>query len=457
MKIRLSSWRRRVVVVVLMSLLVSVLAGVGMLLANTYGASVVASNARDLHWTNATAGSIAITRASIAQAVFFSFEGAVHPAASADAIAEAQRNIFAVSDALTRPEATQELTTSIELFLAVSKETLDSAAAGSSAQAEALRTGPMEDEFQKVSRLVGARQADLVSRISESESSYGRVSQVTFVAIAFLIPAMTIVVFWFVLRQKMKARESRMRGIVEKERDLNRAKDELIAGLSHELRTPITSILGFSEILLEDPGIRNEAHELIGLINASSSDLSRMVNDLLVAARIDAGALTMDLAEVDLADEVRAVVTVYRRNGENIEVRVPSIKANADPLRVRQAIHNLVSNALRHGGNQILITAGEGPRGPVVVVADNGSGLPPDMDGKIFERFAHKGRDAVVAGSVGLGLAICKELAVQMGGDLEYHRVDGRTEFHLRLRSHKSGFSRKGSLLPIDQPSGVNS
>jgi signal transduction histidine kinase len=308
-----------------------------------------------------------------------------------------------------------------------------------------------------VSGLLEARQADLVSLISESESSYGRISQVTFVAIAFLIPAMTIVVFWFVLRQKMKTREARMRGIVEKERDLNRAKDELIAGLSHELRTPITSILGFSEILLEDPGVHNEAHELIELINASSSDLSRMVNDLLVAARIDAGALTMDLAEVNLSDEVRAVVTVYRRSGENIDVNVPPIRVHADALRVRQAIHNLISNALRHGGSQVSITASETAQGPVLVVADNGPGLPADMVGKAFERFAHKGRQAVVAGSVGLGLAICKELAAQMGGDLEYQRDDGWTRFHLRLRPYKSGFSRKGSLLPMDEPTGVGS
>lgn len=456
MKIRLSSWRNRIAVAVLLSLVLSVLAGVGILLANTYGASVVAANARDLHWTNATAGSVAITRASIAQAVFFSFDTAGDLASADDAVSEARLNISATRDALNRPEATPELVDAAEVFLVTGEQTVNLAAIGESSQAEALRTSKLESEFQNLSELLQQRQAVLVGLISESETSYGRVSQLTFVVIAFLIPAITIVVFWFVLRQKMRIRESKMRTMVDKERELNRAKDELIAGLSHELRTPITSILGFSEILLEDPGLQNEAHELIGLINASSSDLSRMVNDLLMAARIDAGALTIDLAQVDIGDEVRAVVTVYRRSGENIEVAVPPLKAYADPLRVRQAIHNLVSNALRHGGSQVVISARDTDRGPVLVVADNGPGLPSDMEGKVFERFAHKGRQAVVAGSVGLGLAICKELAVQMGGDLEYRRIDEWTTFNLRLRPYIGELALRGSAPSegIDVPLG---
>lgn len=455
MKIRLSSWRRRVVVAVLLSLGLSVLAGVGMLLANTYSASQVAGNARELHWTNATMGSLAISRASLAQAVFFSSQAETNPRGAADAIAEARANLATVFDAQNRAESTPEITDAILHFLEVSQDTLILAENRSIAEAESERTGEVENQFQRLTDLLEVRQASFVQLIANAERSGNRVSQITFVAIAFLIPAVTILVFWFVLRQRMKTREGRMRGMVEKERDLNRTKDELIAGLSHELRTPITSIVGFSEILLEDPGLGKEQHELVDLINAASSDLSRMVNDLLIAARIDAGALTMDLTEVDLGDEVRSVATVYRRTGESIEVNVPSIKAYADPLRVRQAIHNLVSNALRHGGDQIVISASESPRGPVLVVADDGPGLPADMEGKVFERFAHKGRQAVVAGSVGLGLAICKELAVQMGGDLEYDRVDGWTTFSLRLRPPKRGFGRKGNLIPADQATGM--
>ncbi len=444
MKIRLSSWRNRVAVAVLLSLVLSVLAGVGMLLANTYGASRVAANARDLHWTNATAGSVAISRAAIAQAVFFSFDGTNNPDGADQALSEARINLAAVAEARSHTEANDQLVAAIDSFVALGEDTLGLVSADQPDEAEARRTSTLEAEYVDLIKLLEDQQVALVASISESERSTGQLSQITFVAIAFFIPAITILVFWFALRQKVKTRENRMRSVVEKERDLNRTKDELIAGLSHELRTPITSILGFSEILLEDPRVHQEAHELIGLINASSSDLSRMVNDLLIAARLDAGALTVDLAEVDLADEVRTVVTVYRRSGENIEVKVPPVRAYADPLRVRQAIHNLVSNALRHGGSQVVISAMETPRGPVLVVADNGPGLPNDMDGKIFERFAHKGRQAVVAGSVGLGLAICKELAVQMGGDLEYRRVDGWTTFNLRLRPYIGGMARKG-------------
>lgn len=432
---------------VLLLLALSVLAGIGTLLANAYSASQVARNARALHWSNAAVGSTAVARASIAQAVFFSSLSDTNPQEAEDAIAEARTTLETVVEARSRPEANAEIVVAFDAFLDASALTIEYAETGQVVEADFTRRNDLETTYEDLSDLLAAEQSRLVGLIADAEQSGNRVSQITFVSIAFLIPAVTILVFWFVLRQRMKRRESRMRGIVEKERDLNRAKDELIAGLSHELRTPITSILGFSQLLLDDDSLPAEATELIRLISDSSSDLSRMVNDLLIAARIDAGALTMELAEVDLADEATAVAALYQARGDDIAVNVPSLKAYADPLRVRQAIHNLVSNAIRHGGDRVILSARDGQRGPVLVVADNGPGIPDDMEGKVFERFAHKGRHAVVAGSVGLGLAICKELAVQMGGDLEYKRVDGWTTFNLRLRPYIGDLTRRGMVV----------
>lgn len=158
-----------------------------------------------------------------------------------------------------------------------------------------------------------------------------------------------------------------------------------------------------------------------------------MVNDLLTAARLDAEALTTNLEEFDLSHEVRAVAEPYLRSGEKLTVDVPSLHVYSDPLHVRQIIHNLVSNALRHGGDEIAISAGKKKNKIVLVVADNGPGIPDEMADSPFERFAHKGSQAVVAGSVGLGLAISHELARKLGGRLNYSRLDGWTTFKLTL------------------------
>lgn len=430
-----STWRSRAVLAALVVLVLCALVGVGVLLADTYGTARVAANARELHAVNAVRGGAGITRAAVAQAVFFS--SGDDPAAADSAIAEARSDlgILAGGILLTDPDAAGL----VAAFVEESSEAVDLAEQGRIDEAETVRSDRAEVAYAALAAHLDRAQAELVSMIAQSEQATGRIAQITFVAIAFFIPAVAIVTFWFVLRQRLRNKEVRMKALVEKEREMNRAKDEIIAGLSHELRTPITSILGFSELVLEDDTASPSVQELVHLINASSLDLSRMVNDLLVAARIDSDSLTTTLDRVDLAEEVGSVVSVYLRAGETIEVRVPSILAYADPLRVRQALHNLISNALRHGGDQVVVSAKDTTRGPVLVVADNGPGVDPDMEDRLFKRFAHKGRTAVVAGSVGLGLAISRELALEMGGDLEYRRLDEWTTFNLRLRPYLGG------------------
>ena len=100
---------------------------------------------------------------------------------------------------------------------------------------------------------------------------------------------------------------------------------------------------------------------------------------------------------------------------------------------LRQIIHNLVSNARRHGGSNILISGRMEGSTAVLLVVDDGEGVPQDKQENLFERFSNRGKDAVVAGSVGLGLAISQELAMRMGGVIRYSRVDDRTIFSLRL------------------------
>jgi signal transduction histidine kinase len=226
-----------------------------------------------------------------------------------------------------------------------------------------------------------------------------------------------------------------MRSHIDAERRMNQEKDEFIAGLSHELRTPLTSIVGFSQMLIEEGLLEEEHAELLGIINADAADLSRMVDDLLAAARLTADALTSRPQRFDLSEQASIVATPYLRTGENINLEIPHLDVYADPFHVRQIIHNLVSNARRHGGNNIVISGRMEGSKAVLVVADDGEGVPPDEQEKLFQRFSNQGKKALVAGSVGLGLAISQELAMRMRGVIRYSRVDGWTNFSLILQS----------------------
>lgn len=408
--------------------------GLGVLLSNTVGAAQVAANARALHATNATLGAAGIARAGVAQAVFFAFESISDGDNLEAAVSEARRNLDALATVGLSPE--DAASPALSAFVETGYQVVDLAERGVWAEADRLRTEQLEPSFTLLSENLQERQTELAVLIADSERAAGAISRIVFVAIAFLIPAVTILVFWFVMRgriKKSRQREASMAARVKDERRLNQAKDELIAGLSHELRTPLTTILGFSEILLERHDLHQEDRELLGLINASSADLSRMVNDLLTAARLDARALTTQSEVIDLANEVAAVVRPYLHQGQAIDVRVPPIAVRGDSLHLRQIIHNLVSNALRYGGEHIVITAAERSGSALLLVADDGPGVSPEMEDAVFRRFVHKGRSSLVAGSVGLGLAISKELAVKMGGTVQYERIGGWTTFALRL------------------------
>jgi signal transduction histidine kinase len=158
-----------------------------------------------------------------------------------------------------------------------------------------------------------------------------------------------------------------------------------------------------------------------------------MVDDLLIAARIEAGALSFKPSEMDVAEATAAVLAPMLRTGASIQVDVEPANVWADPLRVRQVIRNLVSNAIKHGGPRVGIY-GRIERGEFVCsVVDDGAGVPDEIVGQLFERFVHDGRQALLAGSVGLGLNIARSLVLEMNGDLVYERIRGTTWFTFRL------------------------
>jgi signal transduction histidine kinase len=230
--------------------------------------------------------------------------------------------------------------------------------------------------------------------------------------------------------------EYRLRGQVEHNQQLIRSKDQLIAAVSHELRTPLTGILGFAEILKEGAGDMDaDSHqELAGSIAAEALDLSFIVEDLLTAARFELGQLTIKSAVVDIHPLVAATAKPFNGLVKVIpEGGQPVIAVATDPPRARQIVRNLISNAIKYGGPEVIVRIGDLGEVVAVDVCDNGLGVNPADSERIFLPYQTAHPQTTQPGAVGLGLPISRELARTMGGDVTYQREQGWTVFRLAL------------------------
>ena len=212
-------------------------------------------------------------------------------------------------------------------------------------------------------------------------------------------------------------------------------KDEFIASVSHELRTPLTSVYGFLEVLQEEPEtmLADERAELLGLAAREALDLTNLVEDLLVIAKFEAGGLTSAAVPVTLRNQLAQVLEGYP-HAVDVRIEGNAPLAVGDPSRVRQVLRNLIDNAVRYGGDHIVVRmAGSGTDFARLEVIDDGGGIPIEHQERIFEPYHRAHNEPGVPGSIGLGLAVSRRLTRVMGGDLTYRQVDGHNIFELAL------------------------
>ncbi|HET7846196.1 MAG TPA: HAMP domain-containing sensor histidine kinase [Acidimicrobiia bacterium] len=260
----------------------------------------------------------------------------------------------------------------------------------------------------------------------------GRAADAVRFLVMFLLPLGIMIGVWRTIR-----RSSERRILTEElrhEREVSHSKDSFIADVSHELRTPLTGIYGFASTLEDgDETMSESSRELVGLIVTEAAELARMVDDLVAAGRIDANSITYNLETVELSAEIEEVVRPFKRRGVSVEVDDIGISVLADRLRLRQLLRNLVSNAVKYGGDEIAVTAYSEGGTVKIEVIDDGPGVAPDVDDRLFNRYVHEHGTALLQGSVGLGLAIARSFAEGMNGSLDYKRVDDLTIFEVSL------------------------
>ena len=257
----------------------------------------------------------------------------------------------------------------------------------------------------------------------------------------------------------------------EEAQSASRAKSEFLSAMSHELRTPLNAIAGHVQLL--EMGIYGpvtpEQHATLGRVGRAQQHLLGLINDILNLARIERGKVEFDIQTVSLGDLIADVAPMIepQLGGKGItqEVRLPepALLVLADADRARQIVLNLLGNAVKFtdSGGRIFVDSVERAGAPPMVqlrVHDTGRGIPPDQLERIFDPFVQLDRfKARVGEGAGLGLAISRELARGMGGDLWAESTVGAgSTFILALRRADGGATEgntRGALhVESDRP-----
>ena len=213
---------------------------------------------------------------------------------------------------------------------------------------------------------------------------------------------------------------------------IERSRANLVSTVAHELRSPLTSVKGFTATLLAKWDRFTDEHKQLMLqtVNADADRVTRLITDLLDVSRIDAGRLELRKQVVDLSAAITRAIDGRVAAGDPPERFVFSAEGDlpemwVDPDKFQQVIGNLIENALRHGSGTVTVCLRpaevHGSAGAVVTVADEGEGIPDEVLSRIFMRFWRADR----RGGTGLGLYIVKGLVEAHGGHIEVRRAEG--------------------------------
>jgi signal transduction histidine kinase/CheY-like chemotaxis protein len=212
----------------------------------------------------------------------------------------------------------------------------------------------------------------------------------------------------------------------------NRAKSAFLANMSHELRTPLNAVLGFSELMAQDPEATPQQGETLDIINRSGRHLLTLINDVLNMSKIEAGIIQLENRPIDLRELVRDIGDMMRGRAEEkgLQLLLEQSSAfprfiNADDAKLRHILINLLGNAMKFtqkGVIKLRLDATPGANTQQLTLAceveDTGPGIAPENREKIFLPFVQVGNGGTTKGS-GLGLAISRQFVELMGGAIQ--------------------------------------
>jgi PAS domain S-box-containing protein len=245
-------------------------------------------------------------------------------------------------------------------------------------------------------------------------------------------------------------------------RELDELKTRFLATVSHELRSPLTSIVSYAELIRDESVLPPIASRFLDVISRNAERITKLVGDLLLLSGIEAGVVPLELAPLSMAEVIAEAVQAAAPGAADQGVALDGAAPDGPPVRADRArlvqvIDNLIANAVKFTdeGGRVRVTAAADGQGWRIDVQDSGIGIPPDDIGHLFDRF-FRASNATMAGrpGSGLGLSIVKEVAELHGGRVEVTSTLGSgTTVHLFLPVQES--PARGGLTPADGGTGA--
>lgn len=232
----------------------------------------------------------------------------------------------------------------------------------------------------------------------------------------------------------------------ERAQKAERKKNEFLTNISHEIRTLMNGIIGFTDLALKND-LSEELRDYLGTVRASADWLMRIINDILDFSRIESGRLHVEKSDFVFEECIRAAMSMVLPHATEknlmlackIETDIPRV-AFGDKDRIRQVVLNLLDNAVKFTttGSVVLtvnlVSSGDDDFTVRISVADTGIGIPPERQKSIFEPLEESVADKAF-GTTGLGLAICSKLAALMDGEIEVQsQLGAGSTFHFTVR-----------------------
>ena len=240
--------------------------------------------------------------------------------------------------------------------------------------------------------------------------------------------------------------------------EADQAKSTFLANMSHEIRTPMSSILGFADLIKHNLGEPEKANNFIDIIIRNGKHLLDIINDVLDLSKVEAGQLSVDIANVNLKNLIEEVVLFLSSVAEANDVTLnigkcfhEDIFINADSMRLRQVLINLIGNSIKFSsGGSVLVDCETFDNTIDIIIEDNGIGIPLERQKNLFVPFSQltDHSSEITMRGTGLGLCLSKKLMQNMNGDIELARSAPNHGTTFRVRTIL-GDSSEADFSPI--------